>query len=373
MEEEWGEIAGMLIPVTPLYVGRVMSKDDAFYIPGTANPFAAHYNMPKIIAKDSWVSMFDLPSPSSPHTPPGTPISPSSRRTSTAYTLLRRSHSLPSTPSPPRTAESDFVYYSRTRRTFSAITPIKKLEEDLVDDTQSEGSSSNDSAVDLRMKDIYNVRNTHRFFSPRKGSVDTQLLNTSWEGRPHSRTELMARCMEAQMAQEWFPHAQARRMHYERHIHYSFQGDEKEEQIPRSYSSSESFISLDESSLMSPTSSYSSYSETDSEIIWGTRQQMELYEARLHSRERFQELVQRWEAKQLQAAAGIKESSPPECADSARALGGIRERGEPSDTHLEKRFQELRQRWEAKKGASQEGAAKGAQKATSDNYGQDAV
>ena len=94
---------------------------------------------------------------------------------------------------------------------------------------------------------------------------------------------------------------------------------------------------------------------------------MELYEARLRSRERFQELVRRWEAKQLQAAAAKEPSPEINNGDLARALSGIRERGEPSDTHPEKRFQELRQHWEAKK--DEDGKVKGEAVATAEAAG----
>lgn len=252
----------------------------------------------------------------------------------------------------------------RGERTFSsAIACIRsKLEEDGSDETfdgRSDGSSSNDSAVDMRMKDLPSSRLSHKLFSDRKYSVEPSLLNTSWDGRPNMKADGIGKCTESRMTQDWLLYP--RRTLLERHIH----PDDPVEFVPRSHSSSESFMSLDESSMLSPTSSMSSYSETDSELLH-TKVQLEFYEARLRSRERFQELVRRWEAKQADQAdqaSATGESKEPVKTESIVEqcrhlhLHGIRERGEPGDPHLEKRFQELRKRWEIKETSPSEGSA----------------
>jgi hypothetical protein len=326
--------------------------------------------------------MTELPSPSSPLTPPCTPVTPEDHwlRPLHRASRLRRSHSLPGSPTTLTFAELEQLERSldqtahRGRRLYS--TTRTRLDDDAADETfdaRSDGSSSNDSAVDMRMKDAPSFRFSHRLFGARKYSVESSMLNSSWDGRPQSRTELMARCMEARLTQDCISYH--RRSLHERHLH----PDDPVEYIPRSYSSSESFMSLDESSMLSPTSSLSSYSETDSELLH-TKSQLEFYEARLRSRERFQNLVRRWEEKQADQVAALASASNS-CGGSSsnssssssssstsssntnskkdtllldgtlesfRQLQGIRERGEPGDAHLEKRFQELRKRWESK-------------------------
>ena len=362
-----------IIPVTPLVVGKVASQDDAFYTPSHNNPFATKFKdgNKKIMGHESWASssLLELPSPVSPFTPPCTPITPGDEHwIRPVRPRLKRSQSLPNSPLLGRrdvdksVTEPHVYVYPRARRTFS-VTPTLRSRTDDADsgdqdslDARSDGGSSNDSAVDLRMRDVTAAKLTFRF-GYRKYSVDHALLNTSWDGRPpQSRTELMARCMEARLAgQDWIsPH---RRFLHDRHLLIP---DDRDDlcTVPRSYSSSESFVSLDESSMLSPTSSMSSYSE-DAELFY-SRNQMEFYENKLRSRERFQELVRRWESKQAQSQGQHVQYSPEtlreekiplsfESQKAAVLLMGIRERGEPpGDPRSEKKFQELRKRWESK-------------------------
>ena len=340
-----------VINVNAHVVGKVMSRDDLFYTPHRNNPFAIHYkDGSKIVARDSWASMMDLPSPTSPSTPPCTPVNPATGHRP-ARARVRRSKSLPVSPTLLR-KELELEQHDscppRARRTFSVLQSIRKLEDDSVDDsyeTRSDGSSSNDSAVDVRVRACDLMTRTPRGPARSRSHRDPALLlNTSWDGRG-TRTENLARCMEARLAgHDWLP-LPSRRLTYHHHHHCPGHPDDPQvDGVPRSYSSSESFMSLDESSVLSPTGSLSSYSETDSEA-WLSRSHIEFYESRLRSRERFQELVRRWEAKQ--AAGG--EGPPIEPPTEPRPLHGIRERSEPTDLQMEQRFKELRQRWEAKK------------------------
>ena len=331
-----------VIPVTAHVVGKVMSRDDLFYTPHKSNPFASRYkDCGKIVARDSWSSMMDLPSPSLPFTPPCTPLNPGFGRS--IPPRLRRCHSLPDSPTPHRFDLMQVDQSSQlSPRTFSEASSIKKMELDTTDDSydaHSDGSSSNDSAVEIRSREM--IATSRTFSRTRINSGEPSPLNVSWEGRGPSRTELLTRCMEARLAgHDWLPLPSRRLTH---HSHLSASMDDQTDGVPCSYSSSESFMSLDECSILSPTGSLSSYSETDSEI-WLNRSHFEFYESRLRSRERFQELVRRWEAKQ--AAGG--EGPPVEPPAEPRPLHGIKERNEPCDLQMEKRFKELRQRWEAK-------------------------
>ena len=94
--------------ISPLLIGEAMSKDDPFYMPSKSNPFATMTDFcdgHKILGKsfgDVDYAMFDLPSPSSPMTPPCTPIvnsmSHSSVRRRSCTSTHRKSQSLPSSP-----------------------------------------------------------------------------------------------------------------------------------------------------------------------------------------------------------------------------------------------------------------------------------
>lgn len=346
---------------TIIFSLQVMSRDDVFYQPRSEiNPFAMRFkDCPKILGKDCWASMMDLPSPSSPSTPPATPVG-SDHWARPLHVRLRRCHSMPGSPTPPAGEAVDramAAYPSHTRRTFSVMTSIRKLEDETADDVcdaRSDGSSSNDSAISFSLRDFTN-RSSLRGSSHRKPSLETQqVLNTSWESRYYSRTELLARCLEARYQQDWQPYQR-------RSLHERLHPDELDSLVPRSYSSSDSFMSLDEYSMLSPTSSISSHSETDCEL-WHSRAHLEQYEARLLSRQRFQELVRRWESKQAardnnnassgSSSGGLSggEAAAVALEDTARlsaATGCLRDRPE-LNINPEKQVQELRRRWEAK-------------------------
>lgn len=92
--------------VTPILIGEAMSRDDPFYEPSVSNPFADMAGFRegcKILGKsfcDTDSVMFELPSPSSPTTPPCTPnqASASSTARKSSMQWRRKSQSLPSSP-----------------------------------------------------------------------------------------------------------------------------------------------------------------------------------------------------------------------------------------------------------------------------------
>ena len=370
-----------IIPVTPLVVGQVWSKDDLFYTPHKDNPFIAKF--PDATAKlvgsirDNWGNWFDLPTPSSALTPPCTPMTPDEcghvrplRRSHT------RSHSLPGSPTLPREDGEYFQFNTvgagnccGARRTFSAITSIRKLEEELqmvVDeslsldasfDALSDGGSSSDSALgwDMIMRDLQTPRFARcRQYPGRKFSVEASMLNSSVE-RCRSRPEQIARYIESRLCADPF-------------LRRSYCGPPYDEDYgPKSYSSSESCMSLDESSsLLSPTSTFSAESESD---FWHSRTQIELMEYRRRSRERFQELVKRWEAKQQSTdgkprSGNLASALATDCAQTSTLSAMQRHQlvgeslrysprewrqsgpAENSDLYVERRFEELRRKWE---------------------------
>lgn len=89
-------------PMTPQVVGEVMSKDDPFYAPVGANPFAEYKTYGgKILGYSGNGSSFgfELPSPSFPHTPPCTPImTPDGTLARKKHHKIKQTQSLPSSP-----------------------------------------------------------------------------------------------------------------------------------------------------------------------------------------------------------------------------------------------------------------------------------
>lgn len=87
--------------MTPMVVGQNMSMLDQFYTPGRANPFAQSNKFrdgKKMVGanRDQNSSTFDLPSPSSPLTPPCTPVTPQHHKRSKGR--RRKCQSLPGSP-----------------------------------------------------------------------------------------------------------------------------------------------------------------------------------------------------------------------------------------------------------------------------------
>lgn len=110
VNEEFTEDADAMVTCTPMLIGEAMCRDDPFYQPSISNPFAVMAGFckgGKILGKsfcdvDGMVdNMFELPSPSSPDTPPCTPNllsqSVSTKKTSIVQ-VQRKSQSLPSSP-----------------------------------------------------------------------------------------------------------------------------------------------------------------------------------------------------------------------------------------------------------------------------------
>ncbi|KAK3579117.1 hypothetical protein CHS0354_022137 [Potamilus streckersoni] len=89
--------------VTPQLIGEAMSRDDPFYSPTQSNPFASMAEFKdgrKILGscRDQEPNGYDLPSPSSAGTPPGTPILPDNAGSRKKSVIQRKSQSLPSSP-----------------------------------------------------------------------------------------------------------------------------------------------------------------------------------------------------------------------------------------------------------------------------------
>lgn len=327
-----------IIPVTSLIVGQVMSKDDAYYTPHTDNPFASKFKdaSMKLVCghREFPPTKFDLPSPSHPHTPPATPASPEDMRWMRPLSSwFNRCHSLPGSPD-----SSNVQHVQSTSKMLHATSPIQpgaltlpifrrfkreSVADDLAD-TLSDTSSTADSALglDVFVKDLSTSQFTSKYFVRRKQ------YNVSL-GRFLSRSELMAGYFESRQAVERFMATD-------------------DEMAMTSFSSSESCLSVDESALLSPTSSYSSDSD-----FWQRSVQWRAYE-KLQSREKVQGLVRMWERIQTQRRATnlslthpAIEESESQSAEGEASKPVMRSHGrfEFSMPNLERKFQDLKQKW----------------------------
>ena len=340
------------VPVTPQVVGEVMSLDDPYYTPHTDNPFTSKFKdgNTKLIGSlcENWSSWFDYPSPCHPITPPCTPI------TSDELQFFRmpaarssRSHSLPGSPSTSlRNLHCDTtgaIYSSHTLRTFSALNSMRRLETDAagLDDSfdgRSEDSSSTDSALelDLMIRDFCTTssRYSHRHYSSRGGRF--------------GRDSAMMSRLESRLLDD-----------SQHHLVADMARLTDDDCLPHSYSSSDSCVSFDDCSLLSPTGSYSSYGDMEMSHRH-TRTRHEFFEFRLRSRERFQELIERWESKQSHTVLGSGDSIQSHTAlgrgDSSKDDGcswqsnrtWYLSKWDHPDAYVEQRFQELRRKWETR-------------------------
>ena len=333
------------ITVTPQVVGKVWSQDDDFYTPAASgfNPFISHQfcDGSKIVYRDKLMSAIDLPSPSYPMTPPCTPMSSEDGLRNQSPS---KSRSLPGSPFSRRKVHqlqyevmSPFYIQNHSRTPMPVINKYTMLglECELDDFDNKSDVSSCDSAVDLR--DRYASKISYR----RKYSKEPSMMEV-WQSSVPTRTELIARCLETHDTSDCVPTS------------------------PVSDQCSESCYSLDDS-LMSPSSSLSSYSEMDYTYEHGLtaiisqplsyaaathshhRSHLEQLEASVRSRERFQALVTRWEQKhrQQQEQLPVGDCLTGEDVYMSQYIPVVQDRDD-LDTPLEKRFNELRSKWEQK-------------------------
>ena len=343
--------------ITPQVVAEFISRQDEFYTPHRDNPFIARFKDAgiKLVGsiRENWNAWFELPSPSRALTPPATPCTPddSSIRVRPLHLNVRRCHSLPGSPTMTRKEFDRFHDSSApSKRTHSVLTSVRKLEEEFTDESFEcrSDSSSNDSALglDIMLKDFRSLMLTPHGHMSRKFSVEPSMLNNSVD-RYRSRSELLA-LRESSLRGDVSP----LRVHPAvRDRPRSWLGED----VFCSTSSSESCISMEDAFVMSPSSSYSSYSDLDSELFHlQSSVQLDLYQTRLHSRERFQELVKVWETKDL------SKTPPPPGANRDNVLPAFhtptfRPRcfwsctKESCDYYMERvrKFQELKRKWEA--------------------------
>ncbi|XP_052777388.1 dual specificity testis-specific protein kinase 2-like isoform X2 [Mya arenaria] len=93
-----------IVTCTPVLIGEAMSRDDPFYQPSISNPFAdmaGFHKGCKMLGKsfgDVDSVIFDLPSPSSPTTPPCTPNQGGTALSTKRLSVRQKSQSLPSSP-----------------------------------------------------------------------------------------------------------------------------------------------------------------------------------------------------------------------------------------------------------------------------------
>ena len=192
-------------------------------------------------------------------------------------------------------------------------------------------TSSIDSAVDITPREFRSKRKI--LFNSKKTSFERVFL-TSSERFNRPSAEFLTRSLDSRNLDEL--------MYASRRSDFLSVDDD----LAHCYSSSESCMSLDESSLLSPSSSLSSYGDSLTETeLWFAHTQLERYEYRLRSRERFQELIQRWESKQ---AANKQDGAGSPSDGKESGLGEADGKLDPDPSILELRFQDLMRRWESR-------------------------
>jgi len=312
------------IPVTSLVVGEVMSKDDAFYTPHTNNPFVAKFKdaNTKLVSGTTHVGTgvgprFDLPSPSHPYTPPGTPASPDDWQwIRPLSTWFRQCHSLPGSPTALLAREADELkQLALLRPATGSNVPVVRCYEDTADDSALMSSErfedtfsdcSSDSAiwVEALMRDLHvppdfssskYVTSRNVFSSDSTAVGERDFPGSRRRGRNRIQHWSAAANHEGGRTTAW----------------------EDELTLSSFASSSESCVSLDDSALLSPTSSYSG----DSDFWYQKVATWEVYRRlpaalEAHQRpEKVHQLVKKWELTMQNQAPG----------SAAAAAGGGRE------------------------------------------------
>lgn len=329
-----------VIPVTSLVVGEVMSKDDAYYTPHTDNPFATKFKdaTTKLVSGPvdfQWLK-FDLPSPSHPHTPPATPTSPEHLRWMKPLdSWLKRCHSVPSSPYASKIQTHEVRWLTETCQTVSSSRPgnlpaslfeelnCENFEEDS-GDALSDTSSAADSALGTEI--LRSDRSVAARWFVRRKQYNVSL------SRFLSRSDLMGRYVERRQAT----------------TERVYGADNELSVTP--FSPSESCLSVDDSALLSPTSSYSGDSD-----FWRRSARWQTYE-KLQSREKVQGLVKMWEMihtrrtnTRFSVARHIIDESEvaTDGETSSRRSNAVQGHGRFgfSLPNLEHKFQDLKQQW----------------------------
>lgn len=194
--------------ISPMLIGEAMSKDDPFYTPSKSNPFATMADFcdgHKILGKsfgDVDYAMFDLPSPSSPTTPPCTPLVHNMSHSSVrrrSVTSQRKSQSLPSSPVLLRKAAerlhlesihgsnskrtlnpNRFSFTSCSRRSKSVFFPeavAQKLQFEFFDSGSPYASGSRESSVESDVQ--YNLFRNGRSSPQRSAATDSNNFSIS--------------------------------------------------------------------------------------------------------------------------------------------------------------------------------------------------
>ena len=286
--------------VSPLLIGEAMSKDDPFYIPSKSNPFASmadYCDGHKILGKsfgDVDYSTFELPSPSSPTTPPCTPVvhsmSQSVVRRRSSTTSHRRSQSLPSSPVLLRKAAErlhlESIHGSNSKRTLnpnrlsfsvsgrrskSVFFPeavAQKLQFEFFDTGSPYRSGSRESSVESEIQ--YNLLNKNGGSSPRRYSaVDSANVSIRSQRSENSLSSYYHSIKESRESiDERGDNSPSVEFSIYPSLNYakSVETDQNHNNNMASTSSKESYVSCEET-----FSSLSSFSELESSDPWSMK------------------------------------------------------------------------------------------------------
>lgn len=311
-----------IIPVTPIIVGKVMSRDDAYYAPQKGNPFPPHFRDATAKVVGSILNCPDYLEMQSPRsavtTPPETPLPPADSSWVPEYRRQRRrSHSLPGTPlfidEPSFNIGADAVFGTAGRKTCSVTSSTHRLEDACSDDTESIDSAL---GLDTRSKNISGVAEKSRFV--RNSFRSSSLIC------PHSNIDVFARLFKGIIEKSNVT------------PHQSTEGNEGF--AVKSYSSSGSRFSAEDSSAMSSASSFSSYGAGDIEVELPRAAAVQ----RLLSHERVQQLIRCWEE---MCRTGSASSLSSLTAQSQNQMM-LSQQLELQDFFLLRKFHELKRKWE---------------------------
>lgn len=318
-----------VIPVTPIIVGKVMSRADRHYAPQKGNPFPPHFRDSTAKVDGALLNCpdyLDMHSPRNivPSTPP-TPMSPYDSSWCPDIPHRRhRSHSLPGTPL--FLDESNFGFGTsecasgrdEPRKTNSVESSTQKLEVRLDDSDWEEESVDSALGLDVPSKDGATLRsnfnrNTYRSSSLNCPHTELDLVTCIFKGVVMGKAAAASRVTSI---------------------------DDSESGM-KSYGSSGSRVSNDEWTVMSPTSSFSSYGGAgDFELELPRTAVVQ----RLLSHERFQQLMQCWE----EICRGGGGSGVDEMGTSqAQSRIVLSQKLEMHDFYLVRKFQELKRKWES--------------------------
>lgn len=311
------------IPVTPIIVGKVMSRDDAYYAPQKGNPFPPRFRdaTAKVVGSllnrpDYLETQSPLPAKTAPPMPQLSPYDSSWCPEFERH--RRRSHSLPGTPL--FIDESSFGVGADTMfggfdggGTRGTVLSTHRLEDACSDDAESV-----DSALGLDTR----TRRTSR--SEGRSRFARSAFRSASFVCPNSDVKIVAHIFKDMIVKS--------------NLIQQHQSAEDGEDYTRSCSPSGSRFSMEESSVVSPTGSFSSYGASDLDLELPRTAAVQ----RLLALERFQQLIRCWEEMCHSGGAGAMSTQTVQYRNQIILSLQL----ELHEFYVLQKFPELKRKWE---------------------------